>query len=180
MMKRQFSSHIMPQRMARQFLWALAEVFFLYVIFKMTAVVWRSLLYEASGPLLLWLLLLVCAMAAFPAYWERVRLYRNAAMRSVFMESFADGSYDKKQDSQMLWRCDALWNDVVIFAVLYLIVLLYGTLWRFLISVITDPSMWYEETDHTACAADPVLFAVCRHVCVLASPLYTARTYKME
>lgn len=37
-MKRRFSSHIMPQRMARQFLWALAEAFFLYIVFKITAV----------------------------------------------------------------------------------------------------------------------------------------------
>lgn len=45
----------------------------------------------------------------------------------------------------MLRRCDALWNDVVIVAVLYLMVLIYCTLWRFLISIITDPSMWYED-----------------------------------
>ena len=39
-----FSDHIMPRRIVRQFLWLAAESAVLYVVFRITAVIWRSIL----------------------------------------------------------------------------------------------------------------------------------------
>lgn len=142
--KNRFSSHIMPRRIVRFFPWLCVESLVLYVLFKITAVVWRTLAYNFPVPLVIYLLL-VCAMAAFPALWESLRLSRDVTVRGDFMASTADGSYDKKAESRMLLHCDELWNDTAVVAVLYLICLLYA-LFRVWFNYMTNAYFTYEES----------------------------------
>ena len=125
MKKSRFSDHIMPRRMVRQFLWLCAESAVLYVIFKITAVIWRSVLYGVPG--IRWILFFVMAalMASFPPLWQALRLSRDMTVRGDFMRSVSDGSYDFRADLQLILRADELWNDTAVVGILYLLFYAY-------------------------------------------------------
>ncbi len=120
-----FSDHIMPRRIVRQFLWLAAESAVLYVVFRITAVIWRSIL--LGIPASRWILFFVMAvlMAAFPALWEALRLSRDMTVRADFQNSVSDGSYDAKADCRLIFRSDELWNDTAVVAVLYILLYAY-------------------------------------------------------
>ncbi len=146
-MKSRFSDHIMPRRCVRQFLWLIIESLVLLVLYNFTSMLWRSILYMLAGsPLqILWMLVILLAMAAFPAAWEAIRLSRDATIYGDFMASTADGSYDKKADAKMLWKCDELYNDTAVYAIVYLVCLLAAFAWNFF-AVMSDEYYTYEES----------------------------------
>ena len=125
MKKSRFSDHIMPRRNVRHFLWLCAESAVLYVIFKITAVIWNSIL--KGMPASRWPLFFVMAvlMASFPALWEALRLSRDMTLRADFQNSVSDGSYDAKADCRLLLRSDELWNDTAVVAALYILLYAY-------------------------------------------------------
>ena len=106
-----------------------AESIVLYVVFKITAVVWRSIAYamDKINYNLRWIvyILLVILMASFLALWEAVRLSRDSSMRMDFMDSISDGSYSTKDDLQLILRSDEPWNDTAVIFVLYFLLYVY-------------------------------------------------------
>lgn len=146
-MKSRISDHIMPRRCVRQFLWLVIESLVLLVLYNFTSMLWRSILYMLGmSPLrFLWVLVIILAMAAFPAAWEAIRLSRDATVYGDFMASTADGSYDSRADARMLWRCDELYNDAAVYAIQYLIYLLAAFAWNFF-ALMSDEYYTYEES----------------------------------
>lgn len=140
MKTKRISDHIMPRRIVRQFLWLCAESAVLYVIFKITAVIWRSVLYGI--PASRWILFFVMAvlMASFPALWEALRLSRDMTVRADFQNSVSDGSYDAKADRRLLLFSDELWNDTALVAVLYLLFYAYR-IYRTWFLYMTNPDL---------------------------------------
>lgn len=141
-----FSDHIMPRRIVRQFLWLCAESAVLYVIFKITAVIWRSIL--MGIPASRWLLFFVMAvlMASFPALWEALRLSRDMTFRADFQNSVSDGSYDAKADRKLIFRSDELWNDTAVVAVVYILLYAYR-MFRTWFMNMTNPDLTGAETN---------------------------------
>ena len=141
-----FSDHIMPRRIVRQFLWLAAESAVLYVIFKITAVIWRSIL--MGIPASRWLLFFVMAvlMASFPALWEALRLSRDMTFRADFQNSVSDGSYDAKADRKLIFRSDELWNDTAVVAVVYILLYAYR-MFRTWFMNMTNPDLTGAETN---------------------------------
>ena len=146
MKKARFSDHIMPRRIVRQFLWLCAESAVLYVIFKITAVIWRSIL--MGIPASRWLLFFVMAvlMASFPALWEALRLSRDMTFRADFQNSVSDGSYDAKADRKLIFRSDELWNDTAVVAVVYILIYAYR-MFRTWFMNMTNPDLTGAETN---------------------------------
>ena len=146
MKKARFSDHIMPRRIVRQFLWLCAESAVLYVIFKITAVIWRSIL--MGIPASRWLLFFVMAvlMASFPALWEALRLSRDMTFRADFQNSVSDGSYDAKADRKLIFRSDELWNDTAVVAVVYILLYAYR-MFRTWFMNMTNPDLTGAETN---------------------------------
>ena len=140
-----FSDHIMPRRIVRHFLWLCAESAVLYVIFKITAVIWRSIL--MGIPASRWLLFFVMAvlMASFPALWEALRLSRDMTFRADFQNSVSDGSYDAKADRKLIFRSDELWNDTAVVAVVYILLYAYR-MFRTWFMNMTNPDLTGAET----------------------------------
>ena len=87
MKKSRFSDHIMPRRIVRQFLWLCAESAVLYVIFKITAVIWRSILLGIPASRWILFFVMVVLMASFPALWKRFvcRVIRQCAAISCVL-----------------------------------------------------------------------------------------------
>ena len=141
-----FSDHIMPRRIVRHFLWLCAESAVLYVIFKITAVIWRSIL--MGIPASRWLLFFVMAvlMASFPALWEALRLSRDMTFRADFQNSVSDGSYDAKADRKLIFRSDELWNDTAVVAVVYILLYAYR-MFRTWFMNMTNPDLTGAETN---------------------------------
>ncbi|MBQ7983062.1 MAG: hypothetical protein IJ302_05805 [Clostridia bacterium] len=152
MKKFRLSDHIMPRRMVRHFLWLIPESIVLYVLFKITAVVWRSIAL-ASGSLQ-WLVLLILAavMGAFPALWEAVQLSRDSTIRMDFMASVSDGSYNKKEDLRLIVRADEPWNDTVVLLVMYLILYAYR-MYRVWFLYMTNPDLTNAQVNAAVSAA---------------------------
>ena len=146
MKKARFSDHIMPRRIVRHFLWLCAESAVLYVIFKITAVIWRSIL--MGIPASRWLLFFVMAvlMASFPALWEALRLSRDMTFRADFQNSVSDGSYDAKADRKLIFRSDELWNDTAVVAVVYILLYAYR-MFRTWFMYMTNPDLTGAETN---------------------------------
>lgn len=146
MKKARFSDHIMPRRIVRHFLWLCAESAVLYVIFKITAVIWRSIL--MGIPASRWLLFFVMAvlMASFPALWEALRLSRDMTFRADFQNSVSDGSYDAKTDRKLIFRSDELWNDTAVVAVVYILLYAYR-MFRTWFMNMTNPDLTGAETN---------------------------------
>ena len=146
MKKARFSDHIMPRRIVRQFLWLCAESAVLYVIFKITAVIWRSIL--MGIPASRWLLFFVMAvlMASFPALWEALRLSRDMTFRADFQNSVSDGSYDAKADRKLIFRSDELWNDTAVVAAVYILLYAYR-MFRTWFMNMTNPDLTGAETN---------------------------------
>ena len=146
MKKARFSDHIMPRRIVRHFLWLCAESAVLYVIFKITAVIWRSIL--MGIPASRWLLVFVMAvlMASFPALWEALRLSRDMTFRADFQNSVSDGSYDAKADRKLIFRSDELWNDTAVVAVVYILLYAYRMFRTWFINM-TNPDLTGAETN---------------------------------
>ena len=146
MKKARFSDHIMPRRIVRQFLWLCAESAVLYVIFKITAVIWRSIL--MGIPASRWLLFFVMAvlMASLPALWEALRLSRDMTFRADFQNSVSDGSYDAKADRKLIFRSDELWNDTAVVAVVYILLYAYR-MFRTWFMNMTNPDLTGAETN---------------------------------
>ena len=146
MKKARFSDHIMPRRIVRHFLWLCAESAVLYVIFKITAVIWRSIL--MGIPASRWLLFFVMAvlMASFPALWEALRLSRDMTFRADFQNSVSDGSYDAKADRKLIFRSDELWNDTAVVAVVYILLYAYR-MFRTWFMNMTNPDLTGAETN---------------------------------
>ena len=146
MKKARFSDHIMPRRIVRHFLWLCAESAVLYVIFKITAVIWRSIL--MGIPASRWLLFFVMAvlMASFPALWEALRLSRDMTFRADFQNSVSDGSYDVKADRKLIFRSDELWNDTAVVAVVYILLYAYR-MFRTWFMNMTNPDLTGAETN---------------------------------
>ncbi|MBR5220830.1 MAG: hypothetical protein IKV66_07590 [Clostridia bacterium] len=146
MKKARFSDHIMPRRIVRQFLWLCAESAVLYVIFKITAVIWRSIL--MGIPASRWMLFFVMAvlMASFPALWEALRLSRDMTFRADFQNSVSDGSYDAKADRKLIFRSDELWNDTAVVAVVYILLYAYR-MFRTWFMNMTNPDLTGAETN---------------------------------
>ena len=146
MKKARFSDHIMPRRIVRHFLWLCAESAVLYVIFKITAVIWRSIL--MGIPASRWLLFFVMAvlMASFPALWEALRLSRDMTIRADFQNSVTDGSYDAKADRKLIFRSDELWNDTAVVAVVYILLYAYR-MFRTWFMNMTNPDLTGAETN---------------------------------
>lgn len=140
MRKSRFSDHIMPRRIVRRFLWLLAESAVLYVVFKLTAVIWRSVL--MGLPAARWLLfcIMVLLMAAFPALWQALRLSRDTTVRGDFMRSVSDGSYDFRADLRLILRADELWNDTAVVFIVYLLLYAYR-LYRTWYMYMIDPEL---------------------------------------
>ena len=138
--KPRFSDHIMPRRIVRRFIWLCAESAVLYVIFKITSVLWRSIM--LGVPALRWPLffVMVVLMAAFPALWQAVRLARDTGIRGEFQHSVSDGSYDHRAELAYLLRTDELWNDTAVVAALYLPLYLYR-LYALWFSLMTNPEL---------------------------------------
>ena len=154
-----FSDHIMPRRIVRQFLWLCAESAVLYVIFKITAVIWRSIL--MGIPASRWLLFFVMAvlMASFPALWEALRLSRDMTFRADFQNSVSDGSYDVKADRKLIFRSDELWNDTAVVAVVYILLYAYR-MFRTWFMNMTNPDLTGAETNaiNAYFAAENIVF----------------------
>ena len=154
-----FSDHIMPRRIVRQFLWLCAESAVLYVIFKITAVIWRSIL--MGIPASRWLLFFVMAvlMASFPALWEALRLSRDMTFRADFQNSVSDGSYDAKADRKLIFRSDELWNDTAVVAVVYILLYAYR-MFRTWFMNMTNPDLTGAETNaiNAYFAAENIVF----------------------
>ena len=146
MKKARFSDHIMPRRIVRQFLWLCAESAVLYVIFKITAVIWRSIL--MGIPASRWMLFFVMAvlMASFLALWEALRLSRDMTFRADFQNSVSDGSYDAKADRKLIFRSDELWNDTAVVAVVYILLYAYR-MFRTWFMNMTNPDLTGAETN---------------------------------
>ncbi len=146
-MKSRLSDHIMPRRSVRHFLWLVLESMVLLVMYNFTSIVWRSVLYMLAGSLLqfLWMLVLIIAIAAFPAGWEAIRLSRDKSIYGDFMASTADGSYDRKADSRMIRKSDEFLNDSVVYAITYLLFLLGAYAWQFFV-IMSNEYFMYEES----------------------------------
>lgn len=148
MKKSRFSDHIMPRRIVRHFLWLCAESAVLYVLFKITAVIWRSILLGIPAARWLLFFVMVVLMASFPALWQAIRLSRDTTVRGDFMRSVSDGSYDHKAEIRMLLRSDELWNDTAVVAVVYLLLYAYR-LYRTWFLYMIDPELTLEQVNAT-------------------------------
>jgi len=146
MKKSRFSDHIMPRRIVRHFLWLCAESAVLYVIFKITAVIWRSVLLGVPASRWIVFFVMVVLMASFPALWQALRLARDTTVRGDFMRSVSDGSYDQKEEIRMLLRSDELWNDTAVVGVVYLLLYAYR-LYRTWFLYMIDPELTLEQVN---------------------------------
>ncbi len=159
MKKSRFSDHIMPRRNVRHFLWLCAESAVLYVIFKITAVIWNSIL--KGMPASRWPLFFIMAvlMASFPALWEALRLSRDMTVRADFQNSVSDGSYDAKADRRLILHSDELWNDTAVVAVVYILLYAYRMFRTWFINM-TNPDLTAAETNavNAYFAAENIVF----------------------
>ena len=138
------SDHIMPRRIVRYFPWLAAQSIIWYVVFKMSAVVWRSVMIALKKIHFdfQWVImfLLVFLTAAFLTFWEAVRLSRDSTMRMEFMASISDGSYHPKDDLHLILHSDEPWNDTAVVSVLYLLLYVYR-LFRFWYMDMINPDL---------------------------------------
>ena len=140
MSKSRFSDHIMPRRIVRRCLWLCAESAVLYVVFQITAVIWRSILLGIPASRWILFFVMVLLMASFPAFWEALRLSRDTGIRGEFQHSVSDGSYDHRAELGMLFRSDELWNDTFVVAVVYLLLYAYR-MYRTWFLFMTNPDL---------------------------------------
>ncbi len=144
MKKFRLSDHIMPRRIVRYFPWLAAQSIIWYVVFKITAVVWRSVMIALKqiNFHLQWVIVfsLVVLTASFLTFWEAVRLARDSTVRMDFMASISDGSYDTKKDMHLILHSDEPWNDTAIVSVLYLLLYIYR-LFRFWYMDMINPDL---------------------------------------
>ena len=156
MKKFRLADHIMPRRMVRYIPWLAAESIILYVVFKITAVVWRSIAYgmDKINYNLRWIvyILLVVLMAMFPALLEAVRLARDSEMRMKFMDSVSDGSYDREKDLRMILSSDEPWNDTAVLSVIYFLLYAYR-LFRVWYMNMINPDLTMEQIHASVTAA---------------------------
>lgn len=152
MKKSRLSDHIMPRRIVRHFLWLIPESVVLYVLYKITSVIWRSIAI-ASGSLQ-WVVLFVLTviMAAFLALWEAVQLSRDSTVRMDFMASVSDGSYNKREDLRLIMHSDEPWNDTAVLLVMYLILYAYR-MYRVWFMYMTNPDLTNAQVNATVSAA---------------------------
>lgn len=146
MKKSRFSDHIMPRRIVRQFLWLCAESAVLYVIFKITAVIWRSILLGIPASRWILFFVMVLLMASFPALWEALRLSRDMTVRGDFMRSVSDGSYDFRADLRLILRADEFWNDTAVVFIVYLLLYAYR-LYRTWFMYMINPDLTLEQVN---------------------------------
>lgn len=150
MRKFRLSDHIMPRRMVRYVPWLATESIVLYIVFKITAVVWRSVAYSMDkiNYNLRWIvyILLVVLMASFVALWEAMRLSRDSSMRMNFMDSVSDGSYDKETDLRLILRADEPWNDTAVLFVVYFLLYVYR-LFRVWYMNMINPDLTLEQVN---------------------------------
>ena len=185
-MKKRFrlSDHIMPRRMVRYFPWLVAESIVLYVVFKITAVVWRSVAYgmDKINYNLRWVvyILLVILMASFVALWEAVRLSRDSLMRMAFMDSVSDGSYSTKDDLHLILRSDEPWNDTAVFFVFYILLYAYR-LFRVWYMNMINPDLTMEQIHASVFAAflvNLILFVVFVVAYAAAHIVFTVKVHQ--
>ena len=173
MKKFRLSDHIMPRRIVRYVPWLAAQSIIWYVVFKMTAVVWRSVMIALKQIhfQLQWVIvfLLVVLTAVFLTFWEAVRLARDSSMRMAFMASISDGSYNIKDDLYLLLRSDEPWNDTAVVFALYLPLYLYR-LFRVWYMDMINPDLPLEAVNTYALQVGIVNF-ICLLLCVV---LYAA------